>query len=167
MDIIIEKAVTGDAAEILEFLKQIGGETANLTFGAEGLPFSVEAEAQYIAQLEHSRDDVMFVAKVDGRIVGNASLNRLPRRMNHRGEIAISVLKSHWNKGIGSMLMDKLLEFARENTFEIIDLQVRSDNHNAIHLYSKYGFLKLCTHPAFSKVEGVPVACDLMYLQLL
>lgn len=167
MQINIERASASDAAEILKYLRQVGSETDNLTFGAEGLPFCVEAETQYLTQLENSRDEVMFLAKADSQIVGIASLSRLPRRMNHRGELAISVIKSYWNRGIGSRLMAQLLSFAKENAFEIIDLQVRSDNCQAIHLYEKYGFQKLCAHPAFFKVDGVPVAFDYMYLQLL
>lgn len=167
MGITIEKITPADASAMLSFLKQVGGETDNLTFGAEGLPITVEAEASYIMQMEHSRDSVMLVAKEDGKIVGNASLNRLPRRMSHRGDISIAVAKSHWNRGIGGQMLQKTLEFARENAFEILDLQVRSDNHSAIHLYEKYGFRKLCTYPGFFKIGKQSIDFDFMYLRLV
>ena len=35
MSIRIEKAVPSDAAKLLEYLKQVGGETDNLTFGPD------------------------------------------------------------------------------------------------------------------------------------
>mgnify|MGYP003306312009 CR=1 FL=1 len=135
MAISIEKAVPSDAALILEYLKQVGGETDNLTFGAEGLPFSVESEAEFISGMEKSCDDIMLVAKDGSKIIGNASLTRLPRRMKHRGDFAVSVAKEYWNKGVGSQLLHEVINFAKENSFEIIDLQVRSDNLSAIHLY--------------------------------
>ncbi len=166
MDIIIEKAAAADAAALLAYLRQVGGETDNLTFGAEGLPFSAEAEAAFLASHENSPDGIMLLAKENGRIVGSASLDRLPRRMSHRGEMGISVLKKCWNGGIGSRLMEALIAFAKENDFEIIDLQVRSDNAAAIHLYEKFGFRKLGTHPAFFKIAGEDVAFDYMWLQL-
>ena len=78
---MIEKATSLDAALILKYLKQVGGETDNLTFGPEGMPFTVAEEASFIAQTEHSCDDIMLVAKETGKIVGIASLSRLPRRM--------------------------------------------------------------------------------------
>ena len=93
MAISIEKAVPSDAALILDYLKQVGGETDNLTFGAEGLPFSVESEVEFISGMENSCDDIMLVAKDGSKIVGNASLTRLPRRMGHRGDFAVSVAK--------------------------------------------------------------------------
>ena len=128
MGIRIKKAEPSDAAMLLEYLKQVGGETDNLTFGSEGMPFSVEAEAEFISSMENSIDNIMLLAKCDEKIVGCASLNRLPRRMKHRGDFAISVAKEYWNKGIGSQLLNNIIAFAKENKFEIIDLQVRSDN---------------------------------------
>ena len=166
MDIRIEKAAPGDAAILLEYLKQVGGETDNLTFGTEGMPFSVKAEAEFISNMENSGDDIMLLAKNGDKIVGCASLNRLPRRMKHRGDLAISVAKDYWNKGIGSKLLDNIIVFARENDFQIIDLQVRSDNKSAIHLYEKYGFKKIGEHPAFFKIGDENISFDIMCLEL-
>ena len=166
MDIRIEKAAPGDAAILLEYLRQVGGETDNLTFGPEGMPFSVKAEAEFISNMENSGDDIMLLAKNGDKIVGCASLNRLPRRMKHRGDLAISVAKDYWNKGIGSKLLDNIIVFARENDFQIIDLQVRSDNKSAIHLYEKYGFKKIGEHPAFFIIGDENISFDIMCLEL-
>ena len=166
MTITVEKAKVEDAAKILEYLKQVGSETDNLTFGAEGVPFTVEEEADYICQLEKSCDDIMLIAKDEDKIVGTAGLNRLPRRMQHRGDFSVTVLKDYWNKGIGSQLMKEILKFAKENNFEVIDLQVRSYNTAAIHLYEKFGFTKWGTHPAFFNIDGVEISFDYMYLKV-
>ena len=167
MSIMIEKATSLDAALILKYLKQVGGETDNLTFGPEGMPFTVAEEASFIAQTEHSCDDIMLVAKETGKIVGIASLSRLPRRMGHRGDCSISVLQEYWNKGIGSQLLSKILCFAKDNAFETIDLQVRSDNLRAIHLYEKFGFQKIGRHPSFFKLADEYIPFDYMCLKIL
>ena len=166
MSIIIEKASPTDAALILEYLKQVGGETDNLTFGSEGMPFSVEAEEAFLFGMIDSCDDIMLIAKDKEKIVGCASLSRLPRRMKHRGDFAVSVAKEYWNQGIGSMLLCRILDFAKENAFEIIDLQVRSDNLKAIHLYEKYGFQKIGVHPAFFKINEEAISFDYMCLKI-
>ena len=62
--------------------------------------------------------------------------------------------------------MEAILAFAKENGFEQVNLEVRSDNARAIHLYEKYGFRKLCTFPAFFKIRGEAVDYDLMNLTL-
>ena len=166
MSVTIEKATCEDAAEILQYLKQIGAETDNLTFGAEGLPFTTESEAEYINQIENSCDAIMLIAKENGKIVGDASLSRLPRRMKHRGDLGVSVLKECWNKGIGSQLLLEIINFAKENSFEVIDLQVRSDNLSAIHLYEKFGFKKIGMHPAFFKIGSEEISFDYMCLKI-
>lgn len=162
----IEIARPEDAAQLLAYLKRIGGETDNLTFGAEGLPFSEEEEAAHLCRMEQSADSVQYIVREGGCIVADASLNRLPRRMHHRAEIGISVDKSHWGRGIGSALMGQLIAFAASRGIRQLNLQVRSDNARAIRLYEKFGFTKLCTFPAFFCVDGTDVDFDLMNLDI-
>lgn len=164
MEITIEKASPAGAAALLEFLKTAGAQTDNLTFGAEGLPVSETDEAAFLEQMKESKDSVMFVAKADGTIIGNASLSRLPRRMSHRGEFCIAVVREYWGRGVGSLLLEAILTFARDNSFEVLDLQVRSDNVRAIRLYEKFGFQKTGTHPAFFKMDGQYIPFDYMSL---
>lgn len=167
MAIQIQKAVPADAEAILAYLKQVGGETDNLSFGAEGMNFTVEQEQAYIASMENSADDVMLLAKEEGKVLGVATLSRLPRRMGHRGDFGISVCKAYWGRGIGTLLLEGILAFAKANGFEVIDLQVRSDNHRAISLYEKFGFRQLCRYPGFCKIGDNAIDYLLMYLPLI
>lgn len=164
----IEKAGPEDAAELLTFLKQVGGESDNLTFGSEGLPFTVEEEEAFLRSTENSPNTVMFVAKLDGKIVGNASFTASSReRLKHRGELAISVLKEAWGMGIGTRLTEAVIDFAKNTAHvEIIHLEVRSDNDRAIKLYEKVGFRKTGTFHGLLKIHGELIDCDLMDLFL-
>ena len=168
MNFTIEKAKASDAAAVLEYLNQRGGETDNLTFGAEGLPFSVEDEEKYIESLQNSTSSAMFFAKIDGKIIGDASFSSSPReRIKHRGEIGISVVKEYWGEGIGSKLIEIIIDFAKNTAgCEIIHLQVRSDNERAIKLYRKYGFEKIGQFKGYLKIDGEYVDCDLMNLYI-
>lgn len=163
---VIEYAQARNAAALLEYLKIVGGETDNLTFGAEGLPLRVDEEETYLRGQTGSTDHVQYLAKANGEIIGTASLDRQPRRMSHRGEFAISVKKAYWGHGIASALMKEILNFAKANGFEQLELEVRSDNTRAIRLYEKFGFQKLCTFPAFFKINGQDIDFDLMILRL-
>ena len=163
---VIERARAEDAAALLDYLKIVGGETENLSFGAEGVPLSLEAEQAYLGTQSESADNVQYLAKVDGEIIGTASLNRKPRRMSHRGEFGISLKKAWWGCGAASALMEAIFAFAKENGFEQLNLEVRSDNCRAIRLYEKYGFRKLCAFPGFFKINGEYIDFDLMNLEL-
>ena len=94
-EFIIEEAKPADAENVLSYLKMIGGESDNLTFGAEGVPFSIEAEQSFIQSRLDSKKDVLYLVKCNGEIVGNGSINSLSGRMSHRAELGISVRKDY------------------------------------------------------------------------
>ena len=93
-------------------------------------------------QKEHS---VLYGVWKNREIIGDASLSGFSRRMSHRAEFGISVVKSEWGQGIGSALLQKCIMYAKEHAIELINLEVRSDNIRAIHVYEKYGFRKIGT----------------------
>ena len=168
MAIIIEKAKAQDAEAILNLTKICGTETDNLSFGEGGIPISVEQEASYIGSIENSDTDIFFVARDGKEIVGTGNYTSLSKkRMAHRGELGISVRKSYWNQGVGTMLMEHILDFA-ENVAraEIVSLEVRSDNEAAIHLYRKFGFEKIGTFKGYFKIGEELIDFDIMELFL-
>ena len=132
---VIERARPEEAAALLDYLKIIGGETDNLSFGAEGVPLSIEEEQAYLRAQYESTDNVQYLAKVKDEIIGTASLNRKHKRMSHRGVFGISLKKAWWGCGAASALTEAILAFAKENDFEQLNLEVRSDNARAIRLY--------------------------------
>lgn len=166
--LIIEKALPEDAQAVLELLKIVGGETENLSFGGEGVVFTVEEERAYLAALQASSSAVMLTAKLDGEVVGVASFCGLSgERMKHRGELSVSVKKAAWGRGIGSRLVEGILDFAKNTAqAEIVSLEVRSDNARAIRLYEKYGFEKAGTFPGFFKIGDTYIDFDFMTLRL-
>ena len=165
-NMIIKEATPQDAIARIEYSKKIGAETDNLSFGAEGFPISVDGEEEYIRSILKDEKSCSFFAWKNGEIVGDVSLSAFPRRMNHRAELGLSVLKSEWNKGLGSQLLQKAIEFAKKNGLEIINLEVRSDNFRAIHLYEKFGFRKIGISPAYFKIMDSYIDFNIMYLDL-
>lgn len=165
-DFIIREALPEDAEQIIEYLKIVGGETENLTFGKTGLPVTVEQEETFLKNVHDDKTSVCLIACKNSDIIGDGALTGLPRRMRHRAELGISVRKNHWNYGIGSKLMEALIEYAKENGIEVLNLEVRSDNVNAIHLYEKYGFKHIGTSPAYFKIGDDYIDFELMFLDL-
>lgn len=162
----IEPTRPEDAAAVLAYVKRIGGETDNLTFGPEGLPLTVEQEQAFLQSMLEAPDSAQYVVKHGDAIVANASIQRFRRRMSHRAEVAASVAKDYWGRGIGTALMETLISFARERGVRQLNLEVRSDNERAIRLYEKFGFQKLVTFPAYFRINGEDVDVDLMNLDL-
>ena len=165
-DFDIKEATPEDAEKLIAFLAKVGGETDYLSFGKEGMPISIEAEEKFIQSMKEEEHSVLYLAWKKGEIVGDASLNGFPRRMSHRAEFGVSVAKSEWGQGIGSALLQKIVEYAKEHTIELINLEVRSDNRRAIQMYEKFGFRKIGTSPAYFKINGEYYDFDLMVLDL-
>ena len=167
MEITYREAEPRDAAALLEYMKQVGSESGNLSFGAEGLSFSVEQEAAILESICQNPRSIMLLAFDGSEVVGNASIHGSSRpRFSHRYELAITVRKSHWGRGIGTALMERLIAFAREIGAEVISLEVRSDNDRAIALYKKFGFEKFGTYRKFFKFEDNYYDADYMNLYL-
>ena len=168
MDFIIEKAKASDAKAILDFTRKCGSETDNLSFGSEGIPITVEEETAFLEAAENSDKSIFLVARKDNEIIGTANYSVFPKkRMSHRGEFGISVVKDFWNCGVGSELLKHILDFAKNIAkSEIVSLEVRSDNLAAIHLYEKFGFEKIGTFKGFFKIEDKFVDYDIMELFL-
>ena len=152
MEITYREAQPADAAALLDYMKQVGSESDNLSFGAEGLSFTPDQEAAMLDSISKNPRAIMLLAFDDEEIVGNASLHGSSRpRFSHRYELAITVRKSHWGQGIGTILIEQLISFAKMIGAEVVTLEVRSDNDRAIALYKKFGFEKFGTYRKFFK----------------
>jgi RimJ/RimL family protein N-acetyltransferase len=152
----IRKARPSDAQTILDYLAIIGSESDNLTFGSEGLGYSLEDEMKTIETISKSKNSVMFLGFKDEVLVSVANLGGKSRdRMKHYATLGLSVRQAYWNQGVGKAMMAKLMDFAdRNKVLEMIDLEVRSDNHHAIHLYESFGFVRTGVMPKLMKING-------------
>ena len=167
MNICYRAAVPSDAAQLLEYLKQVGGETDNLTFGSAGIPFTVEQEAALLERIANSPHSRFFLALDGEKIVGNACVDGSANaRLRHRRNLAITVLRDYWGRGVGTGLMERMLAFARESGAELVSLEVRSDNERAKALYRKFGFVRFGTFPKYFKIGGQFFDVDCMTLEL-
>lgn len=156
LDLIISDTQVEDAAEILTFLKIVGGETHNLTFGEEGVSLSVEEEQQRIQETLQHPINAQWKACIDGTIVGICDLRVFPqKRLQHRCEFGISVKKAYWHRGIGKAMLAHLLNYAtQQEQLRIITLEVLEDNEAAIHLYESFGFSKAGYYKKFYQIDG-------------
>ena len=130
------------------------------------MPLDLETERDYLRSQCESADNVQYLAKVYGEIIGTASLIRKHNRMSHRGVFGISLKKAWWGCGAARAMAEAIIDFARKNGFSQLNIEVRSDNVRAIRLYEKLGFRKLCTFPAFFRIDGRDIDFDLMNLSL-
>jgi len=164
----IREVTTQDAQEMLHYLQQIGGESHNLSFGAEGLPIDEKQEEAIISQYQRHTINKQWCAVKDQHIIGVCDLHVPDRkRMQHRASLAISVRKPYWHQGVGHALMQTMMDYAKtKKQITMIALEVLTDNARAIALYQHFGFQKVGTMHQFFQIENIFYDADIMECDL-
>lgn len=112
--------------------------------GVAGLP-----EDYYLEHID-SETQAIYVAEIAGNIVGyvlievkdNSYLDiLLPRRLVYITDIA--VLKTHQRQGIGHLLFQQSIEWAKDKGAASLDLTVWEFNQDAIAFYERHGMQTL------------------------
>lgn len=156
-----------DVYGLVELVNTLAGE-ASLLFimpieGANG----ASALTQHLAAIAQNRNEAVFVAEYDGRLVGLATAVRgiHPAR---RGvvEIGIGVLPAYRRHGIGRALMMAVESWAAAIGIDRLQLTVVTTNAPAIALYGAMGFTVEGELKASARVAGRTVG-QLMMAKLL
>jgi len=131
-----------EAAEIIHFVKTVGVETDFLTFGAGEFNKTVAEEETIISEHLAAPNRIFIAATIQGEIVGILNVTASPKpRLQHSGEFGVSVLKKHWGKGIGRLLIETMLEWAEHSPIiRKLNLKVLANNTTALALYKSIGF---------------------------
>ncbi|MCY6960395.1 GNAT family N-acetyltransferase [Clostridium brassicae] len=92
------------------------------------------------------QDDLCLVAEIEGKIVGAVWTRILCGEVKGFGniddktpEFAISLYKQYRNKGIGTALMQEMLEVLKRRGYKKVSLAVQKDNY-AVGMYKVVGF---------------------------
>lgn len=137
-----------DADKIIEYLKTVMGESDFLYSYPEEITMSTEDEEKMIKGFNESDNTLMLVVEINGRLIANATITRLTKKkMCHRGNIAVTVLKEFWNLGIGKKLLLCLECYAKEWDIFQLELDYFSGNKRARVLYEKIGFIQVGETP--------------------
>ena len=138
----IREAVQSDAASLITYVNQVGGESDFLTFGGGEFSKTLEEESAIIEEHRIALNRVFLIAEVKGEIAGILNVNAGAKsRLQHIGTFGITVQKKYWGEGIGSLLMEAMIDWAKANPIiRKINLEVLTDNPSAIALYKKFGF---------------------------
>ncbi|EPB9413135.1 N-acetyltransferase family protein [Clostridium perfringens] len=91
--------------------------------------------------INRGKNQYWYVAEENGKVIGLGILmNHGNLRRKHVGVITLMVNSDYQNKGIGSLLMDKLINLSESLNIIRLELCVFRDNYKAINLYKKFGF---------------------------
>jgi ribosomal protein S18 acetylase RimI-like enzyme len=112
----------------------------------------------------------LFVARLDGTVVGSAHLVRPPRN-NEAQAFAAHFMHSYIapyarGHGLARMLTEGVEERARELGYHVLNLDVRETQEAAIRLYESLGYIRWGEHPEYALVRGKVVRGFYYYKRL-
>ena len=104
---------------------------------------------------------LLFIARLDGIIVGSAQLLRPPRN-NEAQAFAATLMHSFVapyarGYGLAAQMTRRVEDAARALGFQILNLDVRETQTPAIKMYESLGFQRWGEHPAYARVDGKTV----------
>jgi RimJ/RimL family protein N-acetyltransferase len=146
LNYVIRSAIGTDALELSRLRLQIDGETENLDREKGEAFLNEEGFRQLIHNDSEDARNLFLVSAAGEKLVGFSRCqgNSL-KRLSHKVEFGICVLKEYWGYGIGKNLLKESVTWADTNNIKKITLSVLETNEKAIHLYQRFGF----------EVEGV------------
>jgi RimJ/RimL family protein N-acetyltransferase len=142
--LLVRTAVKNDAQALLEHARLILTEDLYNITTLEEFDMTVEKEREWIQKhLEHPAR-IVLAAELVGSIVGGLGFaNRSRKRLQHYGTLHMGVHPQHRGKGVGTALLQSLIDWAKGNpTIEKLCLMVFATNQPAISFYRKMGFVE-------------------------
>ena len=148
-DVLLRSAEEKDAEALIDYMKITAAETPFLLREPDEISLTIEQEQAFIKAKKNSENELLLIAEIGGRHIGNASLMSAGgfKRYRHRCEIAIALYQEYCGLGIGKAMLEMVLDIAKKAGYEQAELEVIANNKPAIALYEKLGFQKYGTFP--------------------
>lgn len=140
---IIREATPDDAAAVIIHNDLIANEPHNGIIRGPGESMTLEEEQIYLKNSLASDNSILLIAITpEGEVIGVCGFQGGKRRaVRHQGGIGISVNIEWRNKGVGTALMQHLIDWAKgTGIITRMELTVMAHNERAIHVYEKLGF---------------------------
>lgn len=142
IEVTVRRATKDDAQKMIDFYNVVGGETDFLSFGANEFKRDLQEYEEYITATSNEPSSIMLLALIDSEIISIATINSSQKeRTKHVGTLGIVISKKYTGLGLGRLLMNDLIEWAKQNgVTKKISLVTNETNTVAIELYKKLGF---------------------------
>jgi RimJ/RimL family protein N-acetyltransferase len=85
-----------------------------------------------------------LLALINDRVVGNATLHFNEGPARHRAEVRIFLAKEIRRRGVGTKLIQGLIELARRRNLYLLEAQIVTDQATVIKAFRNIGFRQQC-----------------------
>ena len=164
--VVLRSVKWEDLDDLLEMINSLVEEDADIT-RTKKVTRAEEAEwlGRYLAQME-KKEIINCAAEVKGKVIANSEIGKREDPMSHVGGFGIAIKQGYRNIGIGTQIMQSLIEESKKAGLRILVLDVFNSNCIAKHLYRKMGFKEAGRIPKGIHKNGEYVDLIRMTLEL-
>jgi RimJ/RimL family protein N-acetyltransferase len=165
---IVRETQAADASAILDHFAAVYAESNFLTRGPGEFERSIPEQEDLIRTYAEAPIKLALAAFVGADLVGSLTFAGKPQlRVRHAGDLGMTVRRAFWGLGIGSAMLDCLIDWARSTAvITKLNSRVRSDNERAIRLYRRKGFVIEGTVTRELLIDGCYFGQNCMGLEL-
>lgn len=149
---LIRDAVATDIETITEIFNSVI-DSSNSVYREERVPVS-ERQAWFDDKKLHGYP--VIVVEIDGAVVGYGGFGTFRAAQGYRltVEHTIHIAKSHRRKGLGRILLKRLIELAEEGGYHLMIGAIDSENTGSIKLHHEFGFRECARITDAAKKHG-------------
>lgn len=148
--VVVRQATPEDAPAYLEYMNQVfRDDRFFLTTSEESQEWrTLEKVRERITKFQDPLQGMLLLAWDEDKAIAMADIIRGQKsRIHHIGEIGMSILHEYRGFGLGTAMMQSLIDWAQKNAvLEKLALSVYADNTAARRLYEKMGFTEEGQH---------------------
>ena len=113
-ELLIREAEIEDAAELVSFLNRVSVETDFTSLDRDGILMTDTEMESFLDKQAHSENQITLLALLNDEIAGLVNITADQRkRVRHIGDLFIVIGKKYWNNGLGSLLLEEVIEWAQ------------------------------------------------------
>ena len=141
-EVTVRLAEVKDASNLLAMKLEYILDSKTIPLFINEYPDDIKKETQLVKRLLEEKNSVLFVAESQGELVGNIDFNGNQRlKIFHAGAIGMGIKEEWRGKGIGSTLIQAVINWSKNNPFiTLLWLEVYDSNEAGKALYRKMGF---------------------------
>ena len=138
MEYNVRKATQSDLSSILEIVNHaIANTTAIYDYDARTLE-----QQRIIFEMKKANGFPIFVLEVENQILGFGTYDTFRTKIGYRFTVehSVYVKDGFAGKGIGALLLQKLIDTAKEEKYHIMLGVIDASNENSIKFHERFGF---------------------------
>lgn len=163
----IKKEDINHAKEYMEFINTLVEEDAMIGLNKKTTIEDVRNSLRNLIAKVDSGERLHLTAWDRENLVGLCDIKLKKFCQSHMGQLAVMIAKDYRNQGIGTRMIKKALDMARNiSGLKIVEMIVFSTNERAIRLYKKLGFKDVAKIPREYEYRSVLIDSIIMQYEI-